>query len=155
MVPVIGAIDEVHLAGLAFEPEATGWDKVLVLLHELAARRGEIAGQLEPGVYYGLIERAGDAPGALRYVAGVAVDPAVRQPDGLVATTIPAGLYATFTVDGGVAAIGPAYQEINQVWLPSSGYREARCGAVEVYGERFRARADCQFAIRVAVEPVD
>lgn len=140
------------VVGLSFNPEQTDWSLVPTLWFRLCHRLHEVAHRAEPEVSYGFIHPSGQA-GIDCYLAGVAVSSFDDQPADLAQAVIPGGQYAVFTVRGGLGSIGAAYQYINHEWLPNSPYREARCGAVEVYGPSFVADLTSWFQIRMAVTP--
>jgi AraC family transcriptional regulator len=138
--------------GVEFNPEPDGWHLVPSAFYQLCRMIHLVPHVVEPRVVYGAI-RAEEGPRPDRYLAGVEVSEVGELPEGLVAGGVPEGLYAVFSVDGSLNAIGEAYGFINEAWMPSSGYREARCGATEVYGPRFVPSNECQFEIWIAVEP--
>jgi Uncharacterized protein conserved in bacteria len=67
----------------------------------------------------------GAIPGSPRqvfeYVAGMMVLTLEDIPEGMVSWEIPGGMYASTTVQG-LAAVYPAYRELVDKWLPTSGY---------------------------------
>ncbi|MDF2629079.1 MAG: transcriptional regulator, AraC family [Symbiobacteriaceae bacterium] len=73
------------------------------------------------------------------YVAGVFVDRADEVPPGMVARTVPAGLYAVFTHEAGPEALGRSYEYIWGTWVPNSAYQPAGSHDYELYDERFNA----------------
>lgn len=154
MEPRLLELPAIRVAGLEFAPDEVGWDRVPALFYRLAWRLAAIPHQAPGSVLYGYIRPVGE-PRRVLYLAGVEVTSADGLPSDLTWATIPAHLYACTTVHGGLAAIGPAYEHINREWLPHSGYRDALCGAVEVYGEAFGPWAESRFEIRTAVVPVD
>lgn len=149
-------LPEVRLVGLAFNPEPDGWGQIAALWYALCHRMREIDGIAEVGVSYGYPHPSPSFPEGVKgidsYLAGVPVLPDAPLPPGMVEAVVPAGSYAVFEVAGALPSIGPAYDFINREWMPGSGYEEARCGAVEVYGPRFVPGASCGFEIRVAVQ---
>jgi len=152
MDPRIEQLPEMTVAGIALNPEEAGWDRVAAAFYVLALRALRMEGAIERDWLYGVVyRRQGDGPGIDTYLAGFELADGQPVPDGLDVVTVPAGLYASFTAEGGLGAIGPTYERLN-AWRPTSGYREARCGAVEVYDSRFAPAADCQFEVRIAIE---
>lgn len=156
MEPVIVEKPAIHLVGTSFNPEVHGWQFVPSLWYGLCHRMPEITGLVRPGCSYGYVYASEAMPvgqkGIDTYLAGVEVAGRTPVPEGLSCATIPAGLYAVFTVEGGLGDIARAYGFINEQWLPNSGY-DGRCGAVEVYDERFVPSGASRFEIRIPVSP--
>jgi AraC family transcriptional regulator len=150
--PVIARKPARVLVGVEFNPESDGWHLVPSAFYQLCRMVHLVPHVVEPRVVYGAI-RLATGPRPDRYLAAIEVSQVGELPAGLVAGSIPEGLYAVFTVDGSLNAIVDAYAFINETWMPGSGYREARCGATEVYDHRFAPSGDCQFEIWVSVEP--
>jgi AraC family transcriptional regulator len=71
------------------------------------------------------------------YLAAVEVTSLEELPMDMVARKIPASTYAVFTVHGAIEAIGPAFRQIYDTWLPSSGYELRHPYDFELYDERF------------------
>lgn len=157
MEPTIVELPAIHLIGISFNPEEQGWQFVPTLWYGLCHRMAGLAGVARPGRTYGYVFASERMPAGVTgidtYLAGVEAPEGTPTPEGLSSATVPAGLYAVFTVEGGLGDIGRAYDEITQGWLPAAPYEEARCGAVEVYDERFVPSTDSRFEIRVAIRP--
>jgi len=153
MEPQVVMKPEIKLVGLEFNPEVHGWHLVATLWYKLCWLMPRIKDPVDPGVSYGfMFARDCPLPGIDTYLAGVEVASFDDVPEGAATGTIPAGEYAVFTVDGGIGNTPGAYGYINDTWMPQSGYKEARCGAVEAYGKRFVPSSESQFEIWVAVE---
>ena len=67
--------------------------EIPALWPRFVARMGEISGQTEPGVTYGVMRSDGDA---LEYLAAVAVAPGSPVPEGMACVEVPAGDFARF-----------------------------------------------------------
>jgi AraC family transcriptional regulator len=155
MEPRIETRPAIKLVGVAFNPEQHGWHLVPSLWYRLCWEVPAIPNHARPGVSFGYAYAQDcPTPGIDTYLAGIEVTCFDDVPERLAKVTVPAGQYAAFTVKGGLGAIPEAYGFINETWLPQSGFREARCGAVEVYDERFVPSGLSEFEIRVAVERV-
>lgn len=80
---------------------------------DLVARAPEVAGRLEPDIFYGAMPEAHhlDAPSDGVYVYWVAarIAPNAPFPKGFGQLLIPAGRYAQATVQGGADRIDPTY----------------------------------------------
>lgn len=99
-------------------------------------REHEIKGNLEPHVSYGVMWMEAGETGGLSYLAGVSIaDQAAPVPAGMTAVTIPAGQYAVFEFP--LSEVGSAFDSIFNLWLPTSGYAQARSPVFERYGEDF------------------
>ncbi len=149
MEPRIVDMAEMKVVGVAFNPELHGWQFVPTLFYGLARKLALIQHKVQPETLYGVIYPSGGGP-IDTYLACVEVSEFGELPDGCQAYTVPAGSYAVFTIRGGLGDMQRAYGEVN-TWLPASAYKEARCGAVEVYDERFVPSGLCEFDVRVAV----
>lgn len=151
MEPRIVEMPEMKVVGVAFNPELHGWQFVPTLFFGLATKTPSICHRVDAATTYGVIySSTGDAIDT--YLACVEVSQFGALPEGAVAYTVPGGTYAIFTIHGGLGDIARAYSEVNG-WMPESGYTHSRCGAVEVYDQRFVPNGLCEFDIRVAVTP--
>ncbi len=153
MEPRVERCESFTVVGLEYPPDTLGWNLVATLFYTLIAAAERIPHRLGDGLCYGVIRprEAEDGTREPWYLAGVAVSAVGELPQGFVAHTVPEGLYAVFQAEGGLAGIGPAYDVINNQWMPNSGYRDAMCGAIEIYGPRFHPDTNGEFEIRVAV----
>lgn len=95
-------------------------------------RIDEIANPAEPRVSYGVMRHAA---GVLEYAAGVSVTKAEHVPAGMVAITLPAGVYAEFSYP--ISGLGKGFGEIHNRLIPSSGYQQADGPFFERYDEKF------------------
>ena len=78
-----------------------------------------IKGHSVDAKYYGVSFAAGP-DGSFDYLAGMAVRPGARTPEGLEVRQVPAGTYAVFACP--VHSIGQTYRYIFGVWRAESGY---------------------------------
>ena len=86
---------------------------------EFEARLEEIRAHSIDGAFYGL-SFSGDQPGAVDYVAAIAVAPSMPIPAGFVLREVPTSQYAVF--ECGVPSIGETYRFIFGKWLPGSSF---------------------------------
>ena len=106
--------------------------EIPALWPRFVARMGEISGQTEPGVTYGVMRSDGDA---LDYLAAVAVAPGSPVPEGMACVEVPAGEFARFAYP--LAQLGEGYGEIFGKLLPGSPYAQRDGWMLERYDERF------------------
>jgi AraC family transcriptional regulator len=79
----------------------------------------------------------GEADGFFSYWICEEVTTLTQVPNGMVAKTVPAGLYAVFTCTGQLpAAIQETWKHAYGTWLPSSGYERAETEDFELYDGR-------------------
>ncbi|HYF94641.1 MAG TPA: AraC family transcriptional regulator [Symbiobacteriaceae bacterium] len=78
--------------------------------------------------------------GEFGYVAGVIVSRVDLLPEGMVSRKLPAGLYAVFTHETGLANLAKSYEYIWGKWLPASNYEAQMTHDYELYDERFDPR---------------
>lgn len=144
--PVIVPKPELTVVGLqatfkhALSAEPTNFKVIPPLWDRLFQRVDEIKNRSDHDMY-GVLwsEPQRNHPDEMEYLAGVAVGDIANVPDGMAAHTVPAGMFAVFTHRGPIQNIGATMREIYRVWLPSSKYRHAGMGDVEVYDHRFCA----------------
>ena len=155
MEPRIEQFEPFTVVGLKFPADRLGWNIVPTLFYRLIGLYPRIAHPVDDGTCYGISYRRSGPGGTdeMWYVAGVEVSSVDELPEGFVSHTVPAGEYAVFPARGGLAGIGPAYHFLSDQWMPSASYKEARSGAIEVYGPRFAPDTNGEFEIRIAIEP--
>jgi AraC family transcriptional regulator len=85
------------------------------------------------------------------YLAAVEVTSLEGLPMDMVARKIPAATYAVFTVHGAIEAIGPAFRQIYDTWLPRSGYELRHPYDFELYDERFDIGAPDRSAMDIYI----
>jgi predicted transcriptional regulator YdeE len=163
LVPQIVDKTELRVIGLeaafipGMSPDATNfavigplWERFMHSANRVTNRVGDAMF----GIIYGRpkLERA--HPDELQYIAGVAVTTTAATPDGMVARTVPTGMFAVFTHRGPIKDIGATMNEIYRVWLPQSAYRHAQIADVEAYDRRFRMNEeDSEMEYWISVTP--
>ena len=106
------------------------------------------------GVIYGRPEEQRSHRDELQYIAAVTVTAVGSLPEGMVAHTIPAGLFADFQHRGSIDRIGRTVEEIYRVWLPQSEYEHAEVADVEFYDHRFNCESEESIMeYRISVRP--
>jgi AraC family transcriptional regulator len=102
-------------------------------------------------ITYGVIVRA-DAD-AMDYMCAIEV-PSFEGVHSPHRETLPATLYAVFTVEG-LEQVGEQWSHIYTDWLPASKYRAGRSPAFERYDERYDPETETgPIELWVPVEPV-
>jgi AraC family transcriptional regulator len=114
------------------------WDRFIHRAKEVPNRIGDAM----YGVIYGQPETQRGHRDELQYIASVAVISSAVIPKGLVAHTVPAGMFAVFVHRGPIAKIADTCREIYRVWLPQSPWQHAGTADVEQYDRRFCADSD-------------
>lgn len=106
--------------------------EIPALWPKFVPRIDEIAHPAEPRVTYGVMRHEA---GGLEYAAAVSVTKAERVPAGMVAVTLPAGVYAVFSYP--ISGLGKGFGEIHNQLIPASGYEQADGPFFERYDEKF------------------
>ena len=121
-----------HVVGMTIQTRPLS-PEIPALWPKFVARIGEIQGQAEPRVSYGVMR--GDAK-VLHYMAAVSVSDTGPVPPGMTRLTIPAGTYAAFRYP--LSGLGRGFSEIFEQLLPKSGY-------VQIEGQPLFERYDEAF----------
>ncbi len=89
------------------------------------------------GVHYGVCvdDSAAGSPGFF-YSAATGVKSIGRVPEGMSATTVPAGTFAVFTHKGPITTFSKTIQSVWREWLPASGLMPTGASDFELYDER-------------------
>lgn len=121
-----------HVMGMSIRTKPLSPD-IPALWPKFVARETEIEGKTESAVTYGVMRH--EPPDALLYIAGVAVQPGGRAPEGMQSHEVAAGSYARFRYP--LARLGEGFGEIFNRLLPSSGYVQVPGFLLERYDESF------------------
>ena len=76
------------------------------------------------------------------YLAGVAVMPQTKPPEGMTRVEIPGGRYARFVHRGPVSTFMTTIEKVFGEWLPAAGLGHGPGPLLEVYGPRFKGPHD-------------
>ena len=138
-------------------PDATNFKVIGPLWERFIHQAERIGNRIGEGMYGVLWTEPASKrshPHEMQYLAGVMVSEAAEIPDGMVARTIPASLFAVFTHRGPIKTIGDTMHEIYRVWLPQSGYEHSQVVDVELYDRRFCPDgADSEMEYWISVRP--
>lgn len=85
--------------------------------------------------YEEMEDMSGETP--FRYLAGMEVDPAKKQPEDLEIRDVPASDYAVFEHHGSLETLCDTYSSVYTDWLPQSGYQRKKADDFELYDQRF------------------
>lgn len=89
-------------------------------------------------VAYGICTHEDGKDGYFHYHTAIEIAEPGPLPDGFTFLSLPARVYAVFTLDGHVSGIPPLVQRIFTEWLPASGFRHGSFpDMLERYDERF------------------
>jgi AraC family transcriptional regulator len=119
----------IHLRTRPMSPE------IKALWPRFVDRIGEIEGQTEPRVSYGVMWHEDGSMEVLHYMATVAAASPARVPPGMDSRIVPAGTYAAFSYP--LAKLAQGFGEIFDRLLPSSGYLQTAGPYLERYDESF------------------
>lgn len=109
-------------------------NEIKLLWEQLNPRFGEIMGQVEPPVAYGVCGSPDDT-GAFDYLAGFGVVRVEAIPAGMTSWEVPQQRYAVFPCTLGT--IHEAYEYAFKTWMPTSGYQQGDGPDFELYDEEF------------------
>lgn len=124
----------------ALSPDANNLQVIGQLWNEFLDARDSIShrvGDTMYGVIYSEPQEQRSHRHELQYIACVPVSSTDDVPEGLIAYTIPASMFAVFTHRGPMGNIGQTVEDAYRNWLPASRYDPTEVADVEQYDHRF------------------
>lgn len=158
LVPEIASRPAMRLVGLRTCFYSVDSDKNNIgqclppLWDEFLARLGQVTHAVE-GLCYGVVKPASDRDDLLDYVAAIEVGEGSRFPEDMVALTVPACAYATFSHRGYPQHVDRTVDYIYSTWLLQSGRRHSGGADLEIYGKGYvpaSAASEFHYAIPLA-----
>ena len=135
MEPKIVSKPAFSVAGMLYHGKMGPSADIPQLWNVFGPRMHTIPHVVHPEVGFGMMDHFDEKTGEFDYVAACEVEPGAAAPEGMVRWDVPAQTYAVFTTT--LQQIGAIFDEINNRWLPASGYSHAMSPEFEWYGPSF------------------